>query len=105
MGMPGILNLVADMVIGILTLDLSVPSSDTLKDKRQVIKSLLDTIRNKFNVSAAEVDHLDSHRRAELAFVCVSNEQSLVNRMLNKVLDHIESNPLCEVVESDMQFV
>ena len=93
------------MVIGILTVDVSVPGSDTLKDKRQVIKSMLDSIRNKFNVSAAEVGHLDSHRRAELAFTCVSNEQALVNRMLNKILDYIESNPLCEVVETDMQFV
>ncbi|MHB9035355.1 MAG: DUF503 domain-containing protein [Armatimonadota bacterium] len=93
------------MVIGILTVDLSVPGSDSLKDKRQVIKSLLDSIRNKFNASAAEVGHLDSHRRAEVAFVCVSNEQALVNRMLNKILDQIESNPLCEVVETDMQFV
>lgn len=103
--MPGILNLVIEMVIGILTVDLSVPGSDTLKDKRQVIKSLLDTIRNKFNISAAEVGHLDSHRRAELAFACVSNEQQLVNTMLNKIMEHIESNPLCEVVDSDMQFV
>jgi uncharacterized protein YlxP (DUF503 family) len=99
------LNLVSDMVIGILDVDLSIPGSDTLKDKRQVIKGLLDTVRNKFNVSAAEVGHLDSHRRAELAFVCVSNEQQLINRILDKIMDQIESNPLCEVVESDMQFL
>ena len=93
------------MIIGVLTVDLSVPGSDTLKDKRQVIKSMLDNIRNKFNASAAEVGHLDSHRRAELAFACVSNDQQFVNRILNKILNYIESNPLCEVVETDMQFV
>ncbi|MCE5315236.1 DUF503 domain-containing protein [bacterium] len=93
------------MIIGVLTVDVSVPGSDSLKDKRHVVKSLLDHIRNKFNASAAEVGHLDSHRRAELAFACVSNEQALVNRMLNKILDQIESNPLCEVVDSGMQFL
>ncbi|MCL4498677.1 MAG: DUF503 domain-containing protein [Chloroflexi bacterium] len=93
------------MIVGILTVDLSVPGSNSLKDKRQVIKSVLSLIRNKFNVSAAEIDHLDSHRRAELAFACISNDQALVNRMLDKILDYIRSNPMCEVVDSDLQFV
>lgn len=93
------------MIVGILTVDLSVPGSNSLKDKRQVVKSLLSIIRNKFNVSAAEIGHLDSHRRALLGFACVSNEQSMANRMLDKVLDHIQSNPLCEVIEMDLQFV
>ncbi|MCE5199930.1 MAG: DUF503 domain-containing protein [Armatimonadota bacterium] len=93
------------MIIGILTVDVSIPGSNTLKDKRQVIKSQLDTIRNKFNVSAAEVDHLDSHRRAGLAFACVSNEQALVNRILDLIMSQIESNPLCEVVDSELQFL
>ncbi len=93
------------MVVGILEVDLSVPGSNSLKDKRQVIKSLLAVIRNKFNVSAAEIDHLDSHRRAGLAFACVSNDQAFANRLLDKVMEHIESNPLAEVVGSNLQFV
>lgn len=93
------------MVVGILEVDLSVPGSNSLKDKRQVIKSLLAVIRNKFNVSAAEIDHLDSHRRAGLAFACVSNDQAIANRLLDKVMEHIESNPLAEVVGSNLQFV
>ena len=93
------------MVVGILEVDLSVPGSNSLKDKRQVIKSLLTVIRNKFNVSAAEIDHLDSHRRAGLAFACVSNDQTIANRLLDKVMEHIESNPLAEVVGSNLQFV
>lgn len=93
------------MIVGLLTIDLSIPGSNSLKDKRQVVKSLLATTRNKFNVSAAEIDHLDSHRRATLAFACVSNDQMFANRMLDKVVDHIQSNPLGEVVESDLQFL
>lgn len=93
------------MTVGILTIELSIPGSDSLKDKRQVVKSMLDQVRHKFNVSAAETDHLDAHRRAELGFACVSNDPALVNRMLNKVLDMANSNPLCEVVESGLEFV
>ena len=56
----------------------NAPGEHSLKDKRQVVKSLLDVIRKKFNVSAVlTLDHLDSHRRAGLAFVCVSNDKSI----------------------------
>jgi len=92
-------------VVGILSITVSVPGSDSLKDKRHVIKSILDTARNKFNISAAEVDHLDSHRTAGLAFACVSNEAAFVTKVLNKVIDHTESNPLCEVIDTHMEMV
>lgn len=93
------------MVIGILSVELIVPGSNSLKDKRQVVKSILAHIRNKFNVSAAEIDSLDSHRRAGLAFACVSNDKKVANSMLDKILEFIESNPLCEVLDSELQFI
>lgn len=84
---------------------IEVPGSESLKDKRHVVKSIVDTTRNKFNVSAAEIDHLDSHKMAGLAFACVSNESAFVNKVLNKVLEHVESNPLCEIVDTRMEMV
>ena len=93
------------MVLGILTVVMSVTESHSLKDKRQVVKSQLEVIRNRFNVSAAEVGHLDSRRDAELVFACVSNEKSVANRMLDRILRHIESNRLCEVIQSSLEFV
>ena len=84
---------------------LSLPASNSLKDKRQVVRSVLDQVRNKFNVSAAEIDRLDSHRAAGLAFACVSNDAHLVNRMLGKILEQVESNPVCEVTDSSLEFV
>lgn len=93
------------MIVGILKVILAIPASNSLKDKRQVVKSLLDTARNRFNVSAAEIDHLDLHRRAGLGFASVSNDKTVANRMLDKVLDMIESNPMCEVVEVELDFV
>lgn len=93
------------MIVGILSVVLSVPGSNSLKDKRQVVRSFLDGIRHRFNVSAAEIGALDSHTRAELAFACVSNEQALVSRTLSKILAQAESNPLCEVLDSALEFV
>jgi uncharacterized protein YlxP (DUF503 family) len=93
------------MVIGICTLRLVIRSSNSLKDKRQVIKSLLDRTRERFNVSAAEVDELDSWRRATLGFACVSKDQVFVDQVLQKVLATVESNPLVEVADVQMEFV
>ena len=93
------------MVIGICTLQLIIEGSNSLKDKRQVIKSLLDRMRNQFNVSAAEVDDLDSWRRATLGLACVSKDQVFVDQVLQKALALVESNPLVEVADVQMEFV
>lgn len=97
--------IVGTMNVGILTVILSVPNSNSLKDKRQVVKSLLDNVRNRFNISAAEIARLDSHRVAELGFACVSNDKAVINSVLDKVIDFIESNPLCEITDSQIEFV
>lgn len=93
------------MVIGALRVVLSIPGSMSLKDKRHVVKSVLETARNRFNASAAEIDYLDSHRRAEIAFACVSNDRTVANTLLNKILDRIKSNPLCEVEDSSLELI
>ena len=90
---------------GILSVIIEVHSSESLKDKRHVVKSILDTAHNKFNVSAAEIDHLDSHKTAGLAFACVANEAAHVSTVLNKVLSHVESYPECEVVDTHIEMV
>lgn len=93
------------MVVGILRIELAIPASNSLKDKRQVVRSLLDVARNRFNISAAETGLLDFHRRAELGFACVSNDKAVVNRILDKVLEHVESNPMAEVVDTSLDMV
>ena len=93
------------MHIGSLTIVLYMHTADSLKDKRQIIKSLIETTRQKFNVSIAEVDDLDKWRRATIGIVCVSNETQHVNRVLDKALDTLESNPLVEVGEVALEML
>jgi uncharacterized protein YlxP (DUF503 family) len=90
---------------GILNLTIEVPASKSLKDKRHVVKSILDTARNRFNVSAAEIDRLDSRKTAGLAFACVANDAVHVNTVLNKVLSHVASYPECEVIDTRIEMV
>jgi len=80
------------MHIGVLTLALSIDQADSLKDKRQVIKSLIAHIREKFNVSVAEVDELDIWRRAVLGVAVVTNEAAFANEVLSKVVNHVEGD-------------
>lgn len=78
------------MHVGILTLALRIDGADSLKEKRQAVKSLLAHLRQKFNVSAAEVDDLDVWRRAVVGVSVVSNEAKFANQVLSKVVDHVE---------------
>jgi uncharacterized protein YlxP (DUF503 family) len=71
--------------IGVLTLELRLDESHSLKDKRQVVKSLKDRLRNDFNVSVAEIDYQDLWQRALLAVVTVSSAQSHAQSVLQNV--------------------
>lgn len=93
------------MVIGVLTVNLLVADSNSLKDKRQVVKSLLDGIRNRYNVSAAELDALDMWRRAVIGAACISNDKDVANSVLNRILTSIESNPRVAVDECRIEFL
>jgi uncharacterized protein YlxP (DUF503 family) len=73
------------MVIGLLTLELHFPGARSLKDKRQALRSLETRIRNRFNVSIAEVEHQDLWQRSRLAVVSVNTSHVHLESTLNSV--------------------
>ncbi len=86
------------MVVGVCTLELEIPSSHSLKDKRHVVKSLTTRVRQSFNVSVAEVDSLDDWQRAIIGIVCVSSDAKYAQGMLEKVIDSVERMRIDAVV-------
>jgi uncharacterized protein YlxP (DUF503 family) len=80
------------MVVGVLQVELRIPSAGSLKAKRMVLRSLKDRIRRNFNVSVAEVDENDLWQGAVLAVVVVSNDKQFANRVLSKIVDFIEGS-------------
>lgn len=72
--------------IGVLTLELQIAHSHSLKDKRQVVRSLKDRLRSRFNVATAELDHQDNWQRAVIGVVTVASERPRVE----EVLQHAE---------------
>lgn len=88
------------MVIGSLTAEIEVPGALSLKDKRHVVRGLLDSIRARFNVAAAEVGDLDLWQKATLGFAAVSNDRVFVEQVLAKVESTIEAEPRCRIIDS-----
>jgi uncharacterized protein YlxP (DUF503 family) len=74
--------------IGVLTLEIQVDHSHSLKEKRNVVKSLKDRLRERFNIAIAEVDGLDSRQRSVVAAVTVSNDRVRAEQVLNAVEEH-----------------
>ena len=77
------------MQVGVCKLQLRLPENESLKGKRHVVKSLVDRVRNRFNVSIAEVEDQDKWRLITLGIGCVSSDGHYVNEVLSKVVDYI----------------
>jgi uncharacterized protein YlxP (DUF503 family) len=71
--------------IGVLTLELRLENSHSLKDKRHVVESLKNRLRHKFNVAVAEIDHQDLWQRAAVAAVTVSSDHVHAQKVLQSV--------------------
>jgi len=80
------------MVVGILSIEISLGDIFSLKDKRQIVKSIIQKTKNRYNVSIAEVDRLDDKRRAVIGLACVSNSSNHVNQQLDHILNFFESD-------------
>ena len=93
------------MIVGLCTIELYIPDGHSLKAKRQVLLSLKDRLRGKFNVSVAEVGEHDLWQKAVIGVACVANEQSYANQVLDQVMNLVRSVPAIEVVRYQLEFV
>jgi len=92
------------MQIAALTLELRLPGCSSLKEKRGRLKPLLTDLHREFNVSAAEIDHLDAHRSALIACVVVSNSGAHGQQLLARIPGWIERRrPDLQVVDHVIQ--
>ena len=79
------------MVIGVCRVTLHLPASHSLKDKRQIVRSLLARLRNHFDLAVAEVDDQDRWQIATLGLVCVSSSAVVADEVLSRAQDYIEN--------------
>ena len=79
------------MVVGVCRVTLHLPASHSLKDKRQVVRSLLARLRNRFDLAVAEVDDQDRWQIATLGLVCVSSSATVADEVLSQAQEYIEN--------------
>ncbi|MBI2837024.1 MAG: DUF503 domain-containing protein [Acidobacteria bacterium] len=77
-------------MIAHLAFDIVLPDSGSLKDKRQVLRSLRDRLRGRYNIAFAEMDYQDLWQRARIEIVSVSSSRQLLEQMCQKVMDEVE---------------
>lgn len=93
------------MIVGLLTMELLLQQSDSLKAKRRTVRSVYDKIRHKFNVSVAEVDHHDVWRRSTLAVAVVSTDTRQANRVLSSVVQFVERQGNVDIADYTVEFM
>jgi uncharacterized protein YlxP (DUF503 family) len=92
------------VVVGLAVWELQIPGCSSLKEKRQVLKSLKDRLHNRFNVSVAETAHQDSHQRAEIAACVVSEDRRHAQSVLTSVDKAVEEEWRARIVDSHTTF-
>ena len=93
------------MIIGSCIVEIMIYEANSLKDKRQVIKSLIGKIKSRFNVSVAEVGLNDKWRHGLIGFACVTNDTVHANKMVSNVLNFIEGDTRVEIIGTEIEIL
>jgi uncharacterized protein len=91
------------MIVGTLKVRLLIREARTLKDKRQVVKSIKDRLRNNFNVSVAEVAEQDNRQLAVLGIGMVSNEAHHLKMALGQIIEVLRRHPVAELIGQELE--
>ncbi len=92
-------------VVGISVFELHIPQSRSLKEKRRVVKSLIERIFQRYRVSNTESDFHDLHQRSEIAIALVARGQHDAERILEKIRDLIEERHDCQLTLWQPEFL
>jgi uncharacterized protein YlxP (DUF503 family) len=93
------------MPIGLLTLEIHIPDARSLKDKRQVLRSLKDRLRARFNVAVAELDHQETWQRSEVGIVSLSNDAAHLEQSLQTVFAEAEEVLGRDLVSHELEII
>jgi hypothetical protein len=93
------------MIVGAAVVEIHVHGSQSLKQKRGVVRSIAQRVRNHFNVSVAEIGGQDTWQRAVIGMAATGNDRRYVRGLLEKALAFVEDTHLAEVVGSDVDLL
>ena len=90
------------MLVALCRFDIRIPGCTSLKEKRHVVKTVTASLRSKFNVAVAEVDHQDLWQRTAIAVSSVAGEGYHLRRVMHQVERHLGTFPAIEVIDSNL---
>lgn len=93
------------MIVAIGTFEMHFPEVHNIKHKRQILKSILDRLRARFNVSAAEVAHNELWQRARLGVAIVANKKDFLQSVAQKIEETIERNSEAEITDQNWEYI
>ena len=93
------------MIVGLITWELHLAACHSLKEKRQIVKSLKDRLHRRFNVSAAETDHHELWQRAELSACVVSTDRRHAEEVLREADRLVEGADGARIVDSSTSYL
>jgi uncharacterized protein len=93
------------MTVGIARIRFRLHGNQSLKEKRKVVKSLIEKSRNRFNVAIAEVDDQDLHQLATLGIAVVGNDGRLLNSVLDRVVNFMDSLALADLIGHEIELI
>ena len=93
------------MIIGTCMVEIMIHDANSLKDKRQVVKSIIGKLKSRFNISVAEVDLNEKWRLSVIGFACVTNDTVHANQQISKVLKFIERDTRVEIIDEQIEIL
>lgn len=93
------------MVVGVCKIKLSIDDAFSLKEKRHIIKSMVERIKSRFNASAAEVGLNDLWKNAEIGISCVSNEAAHADSMLANIVNFVENDGRALMIDYETEII
>lgn len=93
------------MIVGTCSMKLMLYESNSLKEKRHIIKSIMGRIQSRFNVSIAEVGLNDSWKTSIIGFACVTNDTCHANKTISKILKFIDGDSRVEIIDYNIEIL
>jgi uncharacterized protein YlxP (DUF503 family) len=93
------------MVVGLCTVEIYIPTSHSLKDKRGIVKGVVQRLRSKFNVSVCELDNHDVWKTATLGLASVSKDKDVIDRTFGAIEGFLDNNGYFQVVSFKLEII
>ena len=93
------------MTVGVARIQFRLHGNQSLKEKRRVVKSLIEKSRHRFNVAVAEVEDQDVHQRATLGIAVIGSDSRVLNSVLDRIINFMESLGLADLVGQEIELI